>query len=214
MLWGVNDCIFSLLRVAVAKYHKGGWYERNVLSHSCRGWKPKSKVLTGFLLRVVRRDLFHPFSWLPVFSYQSLVFLSLYKGFPGGSDGKESALNAKDPGSIPWSGRSPLEGNGYPLQYSCLENSMDRGAWQATVHGIAPFQSPPSSLHGVYPVCLSVSKVPPRIRTPGLSNGGSSNSGMISSWLSYLCPWLMPYLLVSTNVPIFQTNLERTSFDP
>ena len=57
-------------------------------------------------------------------------------GFPGGSDGKESAHNAGDPGSIPGSGRSPGEGNGNPLQYSCLENSMDRGAWQATVHGV------------------------------------------------------------------------------
>ena len=55
-------------------------------------------------------------------------------GFPGGSDGKESACNAEDLGSIPGSGRSPGEGNGNPLQYSCLENSMDRGAWQAKVH--------------------------------------------------------------------------------
>ena len=47
----------------------------------------------------------------------------------GGSDGKESACNAGDPGSIPGSGRSPGEGNGNPLQYSCLENSMDREAW-------------------------------------------------------------------------------------
>ena len=57
-------------------------------------------------------------------------------GFLGGSDGKESACNAGDPGSVPESGRSPGEGNGYPLQYSCLENSMDRGAWQAIVHGV------------------------------------------------------------------------------
>ena len=49
--------------------------------------------------------------------------------FPGGSDGKESACNAGDPGSIPGSGRFPGEGNGYPLHYSCLENLMDRGAW-------------------------------------------------------------------------------------
>ena len=49
-------------------------------------------------------------------------------GFPSASDGKESACNAGDPGSIPESGRSPGEGNGYPLKYSCLENSMDRGA--------------------------------------------------------------------------------------
>ena len=58
-------------------------------------------------------------------------------GFAGGSDGKESACSAGDLGSIPGSGRSPGEGNSYPLQYSCLENSMDRGAWQATVHGVA-----------------------------------------------------------------------------
>ena len=52
-------------------------------------------------------------------------------GFPGGSDDKESAWNTVDPGLIPEPGRSPGEGNGYPLQYSCLENSMDRGAWLA-----------------------------------------------------------------------------------
>ena len=57
-------------------------------------------------------------------------------GFPGASDGKESTCNEGDMGSIPGLGRSPGEGNGYPLQYSGLENSMDRGAWQATVHGI------------------------------------------------------------------------------
>ena len=57
--------------------------------------------------------------------------------FPGGSDGKASACNAEDPGLIPGSGRSPGEQNGNTLQYSCLENSMDRGAWEATVHGVA-----------------------------------------------------------------------------
>ena len=50
-------------------------------------------------------------------------------GFPGGSDIKEYACNAGDLGSIPGLERSPGEGNGYPLQYSCLENSMDRGGW-------------------------------------------------------------------------------------
>ena len=58
-------------------------------------------------------------------------------GFPGGSGGKVSACSAGDPGSIPGSGRSPGEGNGYPLQYSYLENLMDGGAWWATVHGVA-----------------------------------------------------------------------------
>ena len=57
-------------------------------------------------------------------------------GFPGGSDSKESTSNAGDLGSISGSGRSPGEGNGNSHQYSCLENSMDRGAWQATVHGL------------------------------------------------------------------------------
>ena len=55
----------------------------------------------------------------------------------GSSVGKESACNAGDPGSIPGLGRSPGEGNGNPLQYSCLENPMDRGAWRTTVHGVA-----------------------------------------------------------------------------
>ena len=59
------------------------------------------------------------------------------RGFPDGSDGKASVHNAGDPGSIPRSGRSSGEGNGNPLQYSCLENPMDGGAWWATVHGVA-----------------------------------------------------------------------------
>ena len=61
---------------------------------------------------------------------------SLNKGFPGGSEGKVFACNVGDPGSIPGSGRSPGEGNGSPLQYSDLENSMDGGAWGATVHAV------------------------------------------------------------------------------
>ena len=57
--------------------------------------------------------------------------------FPGGSDGKASVYNAGDQGSSPGLGRSPGEGNGSPLQYYCLENPMDRGAWQVTVYGVA-----------------------------------------------------------------------------
>ena len=69
-------------------------------------------------------------TWL----YHYLYILYIY-GFPGGSDSKESACNTGNPGLIPGSGRSPGEGNGNPFQYSCLENPMDRGAWQASVHG-------------------------------------------------------------------------------
>ena len=62
-------------------------------------------------------------------------------GFPGDSNGKESACNAGDLGSIPGLGRSPGEGNGSPLQYPCPENPMDRGAWRATVSGAAKSQT-------------------------------------------------------------------------
>ena len=63
------------------------------------------------------------------------------RGFPGGSTGKESACNEEDPGSTPGSGRSSGNRNGNPLQYSCLENPMGRGAWRATVHGVAKSQT-------------------------------------------------------------------------
>ena len=63
------------------------------------------------------------------------------EGFPCGSDGKESACNVGGLGSIPRLGRSPRGGNGNPLQYSCLENSMDRGAWWAPVYGVTKSQT-------------------------------------------------------------------------
>ena len=59
----------------------------------------------------------------------------MFQGFSGGSVDKESACNAGDPGLIPGWGSSPGEGNGKPLQYSCLGNTMDKGAWWATAHG-------------------------------------------------------------------------------
>ena len=65
----------------------------------------------------------------------------IWMDFPGGSDGKQSAFSAGDPGSIPGSRRSPGEKNGYPLRYSCLENSTHRGAWWATVHGVTKSQT-------------------------------------------------------------------------
>ena len=73
----------------------------------------------------------------------TLVFL----GFPGGSDDKESTFSIGELGSIPGLGRSPGEGNSYPLQYSGLENSMDRGAWGAIFHEVAKSQTQLNDFH-------------------------------------------------------------------
>ena len=70
-----------------------------------------------------------------------ITLITQTKDFPGGLEDKASAYNAGDPGLIPGSGRPPGEGNGSPLQYSCLETPMDRGAWQATVHGVTKSQT-------------------------------------------------------------------------
>ena len=71
------------------------------------------------------------------FVYIQLNYPGVSEGFSGGSDSKESAYNARAQGLIPGSGRSPGEGNGNPLQYSCLGNPKDRGAWWATIHEVA-----------------------------------------------------------------------------
>ena len=68
-------------------------------------------------------------------------------GFPGGSDGEESTCSVGNLGSVPRLGRFPGEGNRYPLQYSDLENSIDRGAWQATVHGVTKSRTWLSDFH-------------------------------------------------------------------
>ena len=78
--------------------------------------------------------------WVFGYLFKYMQFISV-QGLPGGSEGKESACSAGDTGSILGSGRSPGEGHGNPLQYSCLENSMNRGAWRATVHGVASQQA-------------------------------------------------------------------------
>ena len=77
-------------------------------------------------------------TWIGKFSWRrDRLFTTVFLAFPCGSDGKEAACNMGDLGSIPGLGRSPGGGHGNPLQYSCLENPMDRGAWQTTVHRVA-----------------------------------------------------------------------------
>ena len=78
---------------------------------------------------------------LLVSSFNQDPGLPWWLGFPGGSDGKASACNVERPRFDPWVRKIPGEGNGNPLQYSCLENSMDGGAWYATVHGVAKSQT-------------------------------------------------------------------------
>ena len=85
-------------------------------------------IVLHFFLINIGIIVFYSFFFFFVFSYW---------GFPGGSEVKASAFNAGDLGSIPGLGRSPGEGNGNPLQYSCLENPIDRGAWWAIVHRVA-----------------------------------------------------------------------------
>ena len=86
------------------------------------------------------------------------LFIDMAEGFPGGSDVKESACSVGDPDSIPGLGRSSGEGNGYPLQYSYLENSMDRGAWCVTVCGVAACRGGPENFSPPTRVSLTVLK--------------------------------------------------------
>ena len=106
----------------------------------CKGFLLDSESCKDFYRRAM--DLPHYFSCYIVI--HGLFELQLFLGFPGGSGGKETACYVGDPASIPGSGRSPGEGYGYPLQYSCLENSMYRGLWWATVHGITRGWTQPS----------------------------------------------------------------------
>ena len=100
------------------------------------------------------------------------VCIYIYIKFPGGSDGKESACNARDPGLIPGSGRFLGEGNGYPLQYSALENPMDRGAWGLQFMESQSQDWETNIFTFIYihiykclvPISLSLSLIPPQVK--------------------------------------------------
>ena len=131
-LFWVSNGDFSLYA------HKGGGGARELLRATF------TRALIPFVRAMISLDLIAskgphllvPSPWVLGFNISNLKVYIHTMGCPGGSDGKESTCNAGQLGSIPGSGRSLGEGNDYPLQYSCLKNSMDRGAWQTTVRRV------------------------------------------------------------------------------
>ena len=99
------------------------------------------KVLRTVSGSINRKPSINTKYWVVIIAIQLFLNYNYPLCFPGGSDGKESACSAGDPGSVPALERSHGEGNGYLLQCSSLENPMDRGAWWATVHGVAKSQT-------------------------------------------------------------------------
>ena len=101
-------------------------------------WTEEPGRLQSMGLQTIRHDwATNTFTFSDISDITIIVVIELLVGFPSGLDSRESDYNVGDMGSVPGLGRSPGEGNGYPLQYSWLENSMDRGAWRATVHGVS-----------------------------------------------------------------------------
>ena len=104
-------------------------------------WQPVSGIKMsntkqeGLSILKCRRPQFESWDWKIPWRRDRLP-IAVFMGFPGGADGKESACNAGDLGSIPGLRRAPGRGHGNPLQYSCLENPHGKGAWWATVHGV------------------------------------------------------------------------------
>jgi len=132
---GPRECSERALTPEGRRGRQGGPYPTSKSANcSCSeraphaGCESHTVFLKGF--KGQRKEYLHLLCWL----FQDNTD---FNGFPGGSVVKNPPVNAGDMGSILGSGRSPGEGNGNPLQYSCLEKSMDRGVWQATVHGIA-----------------------------------------------------------------------------
>ena len=99
------------------------------------------KIILLIFIFIIKQWHLKFFCSIRIWVWQFLHFRKSALGFPGGADSKESAQNAGDLCSLPGLGSSPGKENGNPLQYYCLENSMDRGAWLATVHGVANYRT-------------------------------------------------------------------------
>ena len=113
--------------------------ERVAISYSRGSSQPRDRTCVSCISCISRRIFYHcglkTQEW-PARPLPLRICVWVKRAFPGGAEVKVSACSAGDLGSIPGSGRSPGEGNGNPLQYSCLENPMDGGAWWAIVHGV------------------------------------------------------------------------------
>ena len=130
VIWAslVAPLVKNLPAIRETRVRSLGWedrLEKGTATHSSiLGW------------RIPRGHKFLDMQFFALISSLIVLCLENTMGFPGGSVGKESAYNAGEADSIPGSQRSPGKGNGNPLQYSCLENPMDRGTWWATVHEV------------------------------------------------------------------------------
>ena len=132
---GPQEALVELRRVT----EKCGTLQANLCLPRVCEQVPSTTVLSRYILGYLRQpSRFHGEPPLNQWGYL---------GFPGGSDGREYACNSGDPGWIPGLGISPGKGKNYPLQYSCLENFIDRGAWWATVQGITKSWTHLSDFH-------------------------------------------------------------------
>ena len=151
-------CVYVCIFICIWSCNQAKYYSSHVHSYPCVYTESWFKMFlfrtfevygTVFLIIITRLycrspELTHPNNWtfilfdqyLSISPVPQLFYSVVLQDFPGGADGKASVYNVGDPGLINGSGRSSGEGNGNLLQYSCLENPMDGGAWLATVHGV------------------------------------------------------------------------------
>ena len=130
-----NCCFLTCIQISQEAGHVV-WY-----SHLFQNFPQFIVIHTVKGFGIVNKAEIDVFLELSYISVKMLLFFFFFLSITGDSDGKEHTCNAGEPGLIPGSGRSSGEGNGNPLQYSWMENSMDRGAWWATVHGVAKSQT-------------------------------------------------------------------------
>ena len=170
---------------------------------------PRAIILNGHTLKITR--------------FGTSLEVQGLKDFPGGSDGKASAYSVGDPGSIPGWGRSPGEGNGTPLQYSCLENPRDGGAWWATVHGVAKSRTRLSNFtfQGLKP-CASTeggsgsifgsgTKIPHAARCGQKSKKKTLQTTLLEAyWIHPSFVWASLVSQMVKNLPV----MRETGFDP